>query len=98
MVKQITWSDEAELIFDQISEYLLENYSMQTATRFADAVYDKIDTLVKYPDIGRISSKDDKIRYVIVDKHRQMFYEFDGTELTIIYFWDMRRDPKKRKY
>jgi plasmid stabilization system protein ParE len=98
MAKQITWSDEAELIFDQISDYLLENYSMRTATRFADAVYDKIDTLVKYPDIGRPSSEDDNIRYINVDKHRQMFYEFDGTELTIVYFWDMRRDPKKRKY
>ena len=71
---------------------------MQTATRFADAVYDKIDTLVKYPDIGRCSLKNPTIRFVNIDKHRQMYYEFDGTELTIIDFWDMRRDPKKRKY
>jgi hypothetical protein len=35
---------------------------MQMATRFADAVYDKIDTLVKYPDIGRQSSKDNTVR------------------------------------
>ena len=98
MVKQISWSDEADAIFEQISSYLLDNYSIQTANRFADAVYDKIDTLVKYPDIGRVSSKDAKVRYINIDKHRQMFYEFDGTELTIIYFWDMRQDPKKRKY
>ncbi len=98
MVKQVSWSNEAEAVFEQISNYLLDNYSMQTATRFADAVYEKIDTLVKYPDIGRESLKDSRIRFVNIDKHRQMFYEFDGIELTIVDFWDMRRDPKKRKY
>jgi hypothetical protein len=66
--------------------------------RFANTVYSKIDTLIKYSDIGRYSPKNPTIQFINIDKHRQMFDEFDGIELTIVDFWDMRQEPKKRKY
>lgn len=46
MVKLIRWSDEANEVFENITSYLQEHYSLRTATKFADAVYAKIDVLI----------------------------------------------------
>jgi plasmid stabilization system protein ParE len=98
MVKLIRWSDEANEIFENISSYLQEHHSLKTATKFADAVYAKIDVLILYPDIGRPSSKNSAVRIVLIDKQIIMFYKFDGNELLIVDFFNTRQDPQKRKY
>ncbi len=98
MVKQVSWNNDAEETFNSIAEYLQDNFSMATATRFADAVYDKIDMLIEQPEIGRPSPIDSFVRILKIDKHRLMFYSFDGSELIIIDFFDTRQNPNKRKY
>lgn len=98
MVKLIRWSDEANDVFEEMTSYLQEHYSLQTATKFADAVYAKIDVLILYPDIGRPSPKNSIVRIAKIDKNVLMFYKFDGSELLITDFFNTRQDPNKRKY
>ena len=98
MVKSIIWSDEAEETFEAMVSYLQEQYSLKTATKFADAVYDKIDILILYPDIGRPSTKNSSVKIVQIDKNVIMFYRFDGNELFIVDIFNTRQDPKLRKY
>lgn len=42
MVKLITWSDESDETFEAMVSYLQEQYSLKTATKFADAVMLKL--------------------------------------------------------
>jgi plasmid stabilization system protein ParE len=98
MVKQIRWDSEADEKFESITEYIHENISSRSATNFADAVYSKIDTLIRYPEIGRISPIDSSIRFIKVDKFHLMFYSCDGIELVIVDFFNIKQNPDKRRY
>ena len=98
MVKLISWNPDAEESFEAITAYLQEEISSRAATKFADAVYHKLDLLTLYPEIGRPSLIDSDVRSVKIDKFHVMFYSFDGYKLTVIDFFNTRQDPNKRKY
>ncbi len=98
MVKQIIWNKRADKKFDDIATYLHDNGSMKTATNFGDAVYKQIDALVRQPKLGRISPNRPSIRLLNIDDYRLLAYRIQGTTVHIVDIWDMRQDPKKRKY
>jgi plasmid stabilization system protein ParE len=98
MVKQIRWANEANDTFENMTAYLQEEFSLNTAMKFADSIYAQIDRLILYPEIGQPSHKDATIRTVKVNKNVIMFYHYDGFEILIVDFFNTRQDPRKRKY
>ena len=98
MVKKITWTQTADRTFDEITAFLQDNSSLQTAQTFAKTVYSKIDTLVEQPYIGRPSKKAKTVRIINVGKNMQMLYRIEGRTLIISDFFDTRQDPQKRRY
>ena len=98
MVKQIRWANEANETFETMTAYLHDEFTLNTATKFADSVYAQIDKLILYPEIGQTSPKDSSIRSVKVNKNVVMFYHYDGFEILIVDFFNTRQDPNKRKY
>ena len=98
MVKKISWNKTATSSLSQIAEYLEREVSEATAIRFVNLVYDKIDVLKKYPEMGRRAAKTKTVRFVKVDKNRRMYYRKNGTTLHIVWFFDTRQDPAKNLY
>ncbi len=98
MVKLIRWEAKANETFKEIAFYLQDEYSHKVAMKFADTVYEKLDLLILYPEIGRPSLIDPDVRFVKIGKNHLMFYSCDGYELIIIDFFNTRQDPNKRKY
>ena len=98
MVNKIKWNKAADKTFDDITAYLQEHHSTQSAMNFASLVYKKIDLIEKGLTVGRLSPKAKTVMVLKLDKHKQMFYRLVGTTLTIVDFWDTRQDPKKRRY
>jgi plasmid stabilization system protein ParE len=98
MVKLIRWEAQANETFKDIAFYLQDEYSHNVAMKFAENVYEKLDLLTLYPEIGRPSLIDSTVRMVKIGKSHLMFYSFDGYELVIIDFFNTRQDPNKRKY
>jgi plasmid stabilization system protein ParE len=62
MVKQVKWNIDADEAFDSITNYLHEKVSPNSAFKFADKVYEKINFLMSFPEIGRLSLIDPKVR------------------------------------
>jgi plasmid stabilization system protein ParE len=98
MVKKVKWQRKALLGITQIAEYLEHEFSMQTANNFVDLVYDKIDFLVKYPEVGRKSPKFKTVQFIRLGKYNNLYYRVNGTTLFILDFWDNRQDPKRKPY
>jgi plasmid stabilization system protein ParE len=98
MVQKITFANRAKMAMRNIVLYLEDNASTATAERFVDKVYETADKIWMHPEIGRPSPIDKNVRFIQIDNKRLMFYEFDGNELSIVDIFDMRQDPKKRKY
>ena len=98
MVKKVRWNKSATSSLSQIAEYLAHEVSEETAIRFVNLVYDKIDILKKYPEMGRPATKTKTVRFVKVDKNRRMYYRKNGNTLHIVWFFDTRQDPAKNPY
>ena len=98
MVKTVKWNNLATSSLSQIAEYLESEASYETAVRFVNLVYDKIDIVKKYPEMGRPAPDTKTIRFVKIDKNRRMYYRKHGTTLHSVWFFDTRQDPAKNLY
>jgi plasmid stabilization system protein ParE len=61
MALTIRWIKRAEKKFDRIIEYLLIEWNEQVTETFVKKVYDFIDTLTDFPEIGTIENKEKAI-------------------------------------
>ena len=75
--------------------YLSENFSYQSASNFANEVFDKIDVLKSYPTIGRKAPKRKSVHFVIIGKHRRLYYRIKGKTIFISSIFDTRQHPEK---
>lgn len=98
MVKKVKWNPLATEGLNQIATYLETEVSYERATRFVNSVYEKIDVLKKYPDMGRPAPNTKTIRFVKIDKNLRMYHRKNGTTLYIVWFFDTRQDPNKNRY
>ena len=98
MVKKIRWNKLATSSLSQIAEYLEDEASFESAMRFVTIVYDKIEMVKRFPEIGRRAPKTKTIRFIKIDKVRRMYYRKNGTTLHIVWFFDTRQDPAKNIY
>ena len=98
MVKKVKWNNLATSSLSLIAEYLESETSYAAAIRFVNLVYDKIDVLKKYPEMGRRAPNTKTIRFIKIDKNRRMYYRKHGTTLYIVWFFDTRQDPSKNPY
>ena len=57
MAKNISWNKRATEKLDEITSYLQEEFSFQSAQNFIQKVFDKLDLLSRYPEIGQKSQK-----------------------------------------
>ena len=74
MVTKIIWNKSALRTFDEMTAYLHDNFSLQTAQNFAELAYQKIDWVCKHPTSGRKENiginKNSGIRYGLHKCHR----------------------------
>ena len=98
MALTIRWTKRAEKKFDIIIEYLLAEWNEQITEAFVKKVYDFIDTLADFPEIGIIENKEKAIRGFTVIKQINIFYHIDGSQIIILDFFDNRQAPKRKRY
>lgn len=95
MAKQIKWNKRALADFKSIAEYLEENFSFQSAQNFVDQLYEKIEAVSKHPTIGRKAPKRKTVRFILVGKHRRLYYRIEGRNIIVSSIFDTRQHPDK---
>ena len=95
MAKSVKWNKRALADFYSIALYLEDNFSFQTAQNFVEQVYEKIEVVSKHPTIGRKAPKRKTIRFILIGKHRRLYYRTEGRKLIISSIFDTRQHPDK---
>jgi len=98
MALKILWSKRAEKKFNKIIEYLLEEWNEQITDAFVKKVFEFIDTLTEFPEIGIIENKEKAIRGFSIVKQISIFYHIEKHQIIILDFFDNRQSPKKKKF
>jgi plasmid stabilization system protein ParE len=76
----------------------LVDWSERVTKSFIRKVYDLIDTLAEYPEIGAIENKEKGIRGFTVVKQINIFYKVSGNKIIILDFFDNRQAIEKKRF
>jgi plasmid stabilization system protein ParE len=94
----IQWSKKADNSFDKILEYLLLEWGENVTRSFTKKVFDFLDILSEFPELGTIENSEKGIRGFIIVKQIIVFYKITGQKIILLDFFDTRQHPEKKKY
>ncbi len=98
MALKIYWSKRSEKKFNQILDYLLEEWGESVTKAFTRKVYEFLDILAEFPEIGTIENKEKGIRGFTITKQVNLFYRISGEKIILLNFFDNRQLPEKKKF
>ncbi|SHJ68882.1 Plasmid stabilization system protein ParE [Tangfeifania diversioriginum] len=98
MALTIFWSKRADKKFDSIIAFLLEEWGEKVTRSFVKKVYEFLDILQEFPEIGTVENKNRNIRGFVIVKQLTLFYKIQGDKIILLNFFDNRMNPRKIKY
>lgn len=98
MALKILWSKRADKKFDKILEYLLEEWGERVTRIFVKKVYNFLEILSEYPEIGTIENEEKGIRGFTVVKEIDLFYKVTKNRIILLNFFDNRQNPEKKLF
>jgi plasmid stabilization system protein ParE len=81
-----------------VIDYLLLEWSLPVAEKFAETIDRRIKVLSRFPNIGIASTKDPSIRSIVITKHNKLYYRLLSDMIEILNIFDTRQDPQKNLY
>ena len=97
MAKTIIWKPKASQQYRSLLLYLRDEFSLETAKKFAVKVTVKSEQIATYPDSGH-PTRFKTVRRVKIGKHNSFYYRVSGSKLIILFIWDGRMEPEKNPY
>ena len=98
MALDIKWSKRADKKFDKILDYLMKKWGDRVTKNFVKKVYDFLDILSEFPEIGSIENKEKDIRGFTIVKQINIFYRIKGDTIILLDFFDNRQNPNKKRF
>lgn len=98
MALEIKWSKRADKKFDKILDYLIKKWGDRVTKNFVKKVYDFLDILSEFPEIGSIENKEKGIRGFTIVKKINIFYRIKGDTIILLDFFDNRQDLNKKRF
>jgi plasmid stabilization system protein ParE len=98
MDKALVFTEEALRHFENICQYLEDNFSQAVAANFAHNVHIALNKIVRYPEMYPVSNLDPAVRFLRMDKHRRIYYEETSSEIRVLAIFDTRQNPDKNRY
>ena len=98
MALTIYWSKKADEKFDQVIKYLVDEWGENVTRAFVRKVYDFLDILSEFPEIGTVENIERKIRGFVIVKQLTVFYKIQKEKIVLLDFFDNRQNPKRKKF
>ena len=98
MALKIIQTKRADKKFDKIIDYLIKEWGEDAVKSFTKKVYDFLDILSEFPEIGTIENKEKDIRGFRIIKQVNLFYRISDNNVILLDFFDNRQHPGKKKF
>lgn len=98
MALDIYWSKRADEKFDRILQYLAVEWGDRVTSAFVKKVYDFLDILIEFPEIGSLENPTKNIRGFVIVRQITVFYKISNNRIILLNFFDNRQGRKKKKY
>jgi plasmid stabilization system protein ParE len=94
MAYTIIWLPTANETMYELTNFLAENWSGKVVAKFVDTVYEAVDRLQNFPDMGLLIDEDRSIRSLIIRPYTKIFYQVANQHIFILRLVDTRRNPE----
>ena len=93
---EIIWSDESKLDYEKNIEYLLKEWSEESAFTFIEEVESILRLQKTNP---KLYPKSDykSIRWAVIRKQITLFYQSKKSSIYLVRFWNSYKDPQSLK-
>ena len=98
MALKIVWSKRADKKFDKILEYLVKEWGNKVTKSFVKKVYDFLDILSEFPEIGTLEVKRKGIRGFVIIQQVSIFYTIRDNRIIILNFFDNRQSTSRKRF
>ena len=98
MALNIFWSKHADKSFDSIITWLQSNWGEHSVSLFVKKVYEFLEIITEFPEIGSIENTDLNIRGFVIVKQITIFYQVRNEKIIILNFYDNRQRPESKKF
>jgi len=98
MALEVVWTENAIQDYKLVIDYLLLEWSVPVAEKFAETIDKRIEVLSRFPNIGIVSTKDLSIRSIVITKHNKLYYRLLSEKIEILNIFDTRQNPQKNLY
>lgn len=96
MIVKFTPKAESRLL--EIFEFIKGKFGERIAKRFSLKIKNFIEIVALYPNIGTVERKEFNIRGFQLTKQTKIFYRIKKDNITILNLFDVRQNPKNKKY
>jgi plasmid stabilization system protein ParE len=96
MALSIRWTTRADIKLDQLIIYLESEWGESVVKAFMRKLYDFLEILSEFPEIGSMQYPERGIRGFALTKQVTIFYKIDGKHIVLLDIFDNRSDPKKK--
>ena len=93
MAYPVIWTDNADRSMYQLTDFLAQRWSSQVVQEYVDKVYDCVDLLREFPEIGRVTNKKQSIRRVVIRPYTRLYYQVKEEQVFLLRFVDTRQKP-----
>ncbi len=87
MALKIYWTKRAEKSFENIIDFLLEEWNEKVAENFTKKVFDFLNILSEFPEIGTIENSEKEIRGFNIIKQVILFYRVKENKIILLKFF-----------
>ena len=93
MPKPIIWSPLSENDFENIFDYLDNNFGNKVAFNFVELTENLLNQIALNPKQFPVFYKVKKVRKCVLTKHNSLFYRDGKTKIEILRIYDTRQNP-----
>ena len=95
MPHQIFWTTAAKKSYEEVIEFLSQNWSQKEIEQFISRTEEVLLLMSNNPNIYPVVGPD--LYRCILSKHNNLFFKINDNKITILACWDNRKDPGNLK-
>jgi len=96
MALEIRWTTKADIKLDHLIIYLESEWGDSVVKAFMKKLYDLLEILSEFPEIGTIQYPEKNIRGFTLTKQINVFYKIESDYIVLLDLFDNRSNPKKK--
>jgi plasmid stabilization system protein ParE len=96
MALEIRWTTRADIKLDHLIIYLETEWGESVVKAFMKKLYDFLEILSEFPEIGTIQFPEKNIRGFTLTKQINVFYKIESDYIVLLDLFDNRSNPKKK--